>query len=113
MFPTIAYADKFDDVLYKLNTNIINPLIQFAFVIATVIFLWGVFQFIAGANDSEKRQKGKEHMVWGFVGFLIMFGVFGIITIIANTVGVGSGLKLDNKQQTFTPPAIQDVKFPN
>lgn len=106
-----AYADAFDDVLFKINANIVNPAIEFAFIIATVIFLWGVLEFIMGADDKEKRQKGKDHMLWGFVGFVIMFGVYGIIMIVTNTIGV-TGLTLSQKQQTFTPPPVQSVNIP-
>jgi predicted cobalt transporter CbtA len=106
-----AYADGLDVALSKINANIINPAIEFAFIIATVVFLWGVLEFIYGANDKDKRQQGKDHMLWGFVGFLIMFGVFGIITILTNTIGV-KGLTLNEKQQTFVPPPIQAVSTP-
>ncbi len=106
-----AYADQLDVVLNKININIINPAIEFLFIIATVIFLWGVLQFIINAADQTKRQEGKDHMLWGFVGFLIMFGVYGLITILTNTFGI-TGLTLDQKQQTFTPPAIQTLTIP-
>ncbi len=109
---TAYAADALDTVLGKIYVNIVNPAIEFAFIIATVIFLWGVFQYIMNAADKEKRQEGKDHMIWGMVGFLIMFGVYGIITLIANTIGV-SGLTVNQKQQTFTPPALQEIKFPN
>jgi hypothetical protein len=107
----VAYADKLDEVLFRINSNIVNPAIEFAFIIAFVIFIWGVFQFIAGAGDVTKRQLGKDHMLWGIVGFVIMFGVYGLITILANTIGV-SGLTVNQKQQTFTPPQIQTVNVP-
>lgn len=107
----IVYADAFDTLLWKINASIINPAIEFLFIVATVIFLWGVLQFIAGAGDKEKRKNGKDHMLWGFVGFLIMFGVYGIITILTNTLNI-SGVTLDGKQQTFTPPPIQSVNVP-
>jgi predicted cobalt transporter CbtA len=107
-----AYADAFDTVLSKINTNIVNPAIEMAFIIATVVFLWGVFQFISGAADKEKRQTGKDHIMWGLIGFLIMFGVFGIITILTNTIGV-TGLTLNPQQQSFTPPPIQSITVPN
>jgi hypothetical protein len=106
-----AYADGLDVVLGKVYANIVNPAIELAFIIATVVFLWGVFEFIRGAADKEKRQQGKDHILWGLIGFLIMFSVYGIITILVNTIGV-SGLTLDQKQQTFTPPQIQTVKIP-
>ena len=112
MFAIIAYADSFDVVMSKINTYIINPAIEFAFIIATVIFLWGVFQFIAGGADKDKRQEGKDHILWGLVGFVIMFSVFGIVTILANTIGV-TGLVVNQKQQTYTPPTIQQIQFPS
>ena len=111
MFIATVYADAFDDVMFKVNANIINPAIEFAFIIATVIFLWGVFQFIMGAADKDKRQEGKDHMLWGFVGFLIMFGVYGIITILTNTIGV-TGVTLNQQQQSFTPPPLTQVDTP-
>jgi zinc transporter ZupT len=112
MLPSmIAYADALDTVLGKVYVNIINPAIEFVFIIATVIFLWGVLQFMIGAADKDKREEGKQHMLWGFVGFLIMFGVYGIITILTNTFEI-TGLTLNSKQQTFTPPAIQTLKIP-
>ncbi len=108
----IAYADSVDDLLFKLNAKIINPVIEFAFIIALVIFLWGVMEYIRGANNQEKRKNGRQHMLWGVVGFLIMFGVFGIINILLNTFGI-KGSNIDYKQQTFNPPEMQELKFPN
>ncbi|MBP9701272.1 MAG: hypothetical protein KBD54_02660 [Candidatus Pacebacteria bacterium] len=111
MFQMIAYADSVDDLLFKLNTKIINPAIEFAFIIALVVFLWGVMEYIRGANNQEKRKLGRDHMLWGVIGFLIMFGVFGIISILTRTFGI-KGATIDYDQQTFTPPTIQDVNYP-
>ena len=107
-----AYADAFGDLLGKVNKNIINPAIEFLFIVATVIFLWGVLEFIAGASDKTKRQTGKDHMLYGFIGLVIMFGVYGIITIVTNTFNI-SGLTLNGKQQSFTPPKIESIQTPN
>jgi hypothetical protein len=107
----IAYADTVDDLLFKLNEKIFNPLIELAFIIALVIFLWGVSEYIRGANNEEKRKEGREHMLWGVVGFVIMFGVFGIITMLTRTFGI-KGATVNNEQQTFEPPALQELKLP-
>ncbi len=112
----IAYAatqtgDALDVTLSKINAYIVNPAIEFAFIVAFVIFLWGVFQFIRNAGDKEKRQEGKDHMLWGIVGFVIMFSVFCIITLLGNTLGL-TGLTINGKQQTFVPPPITDLQYP-
>ncbi len=111
MFEVIAYADGVDNLLYKLNAKIINPLIELSFIVALVVFLWGVLQFIRGANNEEARAKGKDHMLWGFVGFLIMFGVFGIINLLTRTLGI-KGTTLNQKEQKFEAPTIQELKLP-
>ncbi len=107
----IAYADSVDNLLFKLNAKVINPAIEFAFIIALVVFLWGVMEFIRGANNEEKRSIGKRHMLWGIVGFVIMFGVFGIIGFLTRTFGI-KGATINTEQQTFDPPDIQELKFP-
>jgi Na+/serine symporter len=112
MFEITAYADSLDDLLFKLNEKIINPAIEFAFIIALVVFLFGVMEFLRNANNEEKRTKGKKHMLWGIIGFLIMFGVFGIMHLLVNTFGLGT-LKTDPKDQGFTPPTIQELKIPD
>jgi len=112
MFPLIAHAATIDDFLFKLNSKIINPAIEFAFIIALVVFLFGLMEFIRGANNEEKRTKGKSHMFWGIVGFLIMFGVWGIINILVNTFGI-KGANINQKQQTFEPPNIQELNIGN
>lgn len=107
----IAYADSVDELLYKLNAKVINPVIEFAFIIALVVFLWGVMQYIRGAANQEKRKEGREHMLWGVIGFVIMLGVFGIISILTRTFGI-QGATINNDQQTFTPPTIQEIQYP-
>lgn len=109
--PLIAYADSVDDLLFKLNAKIINPAIEFAFIIALVVFLWGVMEYIRGANNQEKRKEGRQHMLWGVIGFVIMFGVFGIITILTRTFGI-QGATINTEQQTFDPPPLQDINYP-
>lgn len=107
----IVYADGVDEILFKLNEKVINPLIEIAFIIALVVFLWGVMEYIRGANNEKKRSEGKQHMLWGIIGFVIMFGVFGIISILTRTFGI-SGVRINNDEQTFTPPPLQELKMP-
>lgn len=71
-----------------LVSEVLNPLIVLLFAIATVLFLWGVAEFIRNAPDSEGRKQGINHMIWGVVGIAIMLSVWGIMGIIADTLGV-------------------------
>ncbi len=111
MFEYIAYAKSFDEIVFDINRTILNPLIQFAFIVAFVIFIWGVAEFIRNANNPEGRKKGQDHMKWGIVGLVIMVGVYGIINILINTFGLGSA-SINNKEQNFNPPTIKEINIP-
>jgi len=111
LFNSIAYADGLDELLFKINKVILNPLIEFSFVIALGVFLFGVMEFIRSSDNEEGRRKGKQHMLWGIVGLLIMLTVFGVITLLLSTFGI-QGVKINNKEQTFNPPPIQELVLP-
>ncbi len=70
-----------------MEAAILVPLITLLSLVAFVLFVWGVVQFIAGAEDEEKRKTGQQHMIWAIIGLAIMFGANAIITLIKLTVG--------------------------
>ncbi len=67
---------------------IINPIIQVAFSVATIVFVYGVFEFIRGAENPDVRKQGQQHMLWGLIGLAIMVSVFTLMRILLNTLGV-------------------------
>lgn len=85
----IAYAavTSVNQTINNITSNIIQPIIGFLFALALVMFIWGIVQFIANAENEEKLNEGKEHMLWGIMGMFIMVSVFGIMNLICNTIG--------------------------
>ena len=71
--------------LQRVVEQIVNPLMLLLTAGAFVVFLWGIAQFIIGAGDAAKRKAGRDSMLWGFVGLIIIFGSFGIINIALST----------------------------
>ena len=102
-FVDIAYAGDLDThvtgLLSKINTVIINPFIIICFAIATLVFLWGLAEFLMQQNNEEARVTGRSHMLWGIVGLCVMFSVFGILRFITNTFGITG----PDKQQIDIP----------
>lgn len=86
--PVFAQSD-----FYKLLNNIIaliiNPVIWFLLVLATLVFLWGAVNFIRarGSGDEEGIESGKKNLVWGLIGIFIMLSIRSIIGIIENFFG--------------------------
>ena len=79
-----------NSLVNQLADAVINPVIKLAFAIAFLTFLWGVFQYIRGADNEDARAKGTLHMTWGVIGLAIMFTAKAIVTLIGATVGVSA-----------------------
>jgi len=92
LFTKIAYASSssssLDGFIGNVNRMIINPLIGLLFALAIMYFLYGVFEFLSNQANEEKKTTGKSHMVWGIIGITIMMGVWTILGIITNTLGI-------------------------
>lgn len=74
--------------LGKVVTEIINPMILLLSAGAFVVFIWGLFEFIAHAGNAEKRTEGRKAIFWGLVGLVIIFGAYGIINIALGTFNI-------------------------
>lgn len=65
-------------------------LVPFLFAVAFFVFIWGVFQyFIAGGANEEQRDKGKQLVMWGIIGFVVMVSLWGLVNLITNTLNFG------------------------
>lgn len=82
--------DSIDSFLGRINLYILNPIIVFMFVVALLVFFWGLVQFIYNAGSDSGRDTGKQHIIWGIVGMFIMVAVYGIIRLILDTFGLSA-----------------------
>lgn len=106
LFPSkVAYAsESVNEFIGKVDTMIINPLINLLFALAVVYFLYGVFQFIMNAENEEKKTTGKNHMIWGIIGITIMLAVWTIMGIILNTLGISDQINLETGEIKLESP---------
>jgi hypothetical protein len=74
----------------KIVDLIINPAIGVIFAVAGLLFVWGIIQFLKGLSEGEVNSEGKQHMIYGVLGMFIMVSVFGIISLISNTLGLSA-----------------------
>ncbi|MBX9765253.1 pilin [Patescibacteria group bacterium] len=80
--------EALNQFVFNITRFIIQPVIWLLFALAMYYFVKGLIPFVLKADDPKERQKGREHIIWGLVGFLVMVSVFGILQILTNTFGV-------------------------
>lgn len=77
-----------EEILQRIITNVIDPGLRVIFTLGLFLFIWGIVEFLWGVKNGEASQKGKDHMIYGLLGMLIMVSVYGIIALIVNSFGL-------------------------
>ncbi len=85
-------SPKLADIFNFFTCLLENSVVPLLITVAIAIFIWGVVQFIGNADNEEKRQKGRDFMVWGIVSLFLIVSVWGIVHILTDTFGVTFGL---------------------
>lgn len=65
---------------------ITNATIPFILGLAVVVIVWGVFNYIVGAGDEEKRAEAKKYIIWGVIGVFIMLSVWGLVNVVKSSL---------------------------
>ena len=77
--------------LDKVDALILNPIILLLFAVATVYFIYGIVKYLSLDPSDSKRGEARSSIIWGLVGMIIMFSVYGLISFVLSTFGVSSG----------------------
>jgi hypothetical protein len=67
--------------------NILDTLIPILIVAGIVFFVWGVVQYVI-ASDEEAKKKGKNRMIYGIIGLVVIVAMWGLVGIVTNTFGL-------------------------
>lgn len=89
LFPLIAAAQSgggsFDTVIAVLK-NSINTVIVFLFLVATVIFLWGVVKYIMAGGEEDKVTEARQMIIWGIIFLAVMVAVWGFVYVVLDFI---------------------------
>ena len=73
-----------------VNTKVVgfvdDAIIPLLFALAFLAFLTGVLRYFFFEGE-ENKQKGRQFALWGMIGLVVMFGVWGIVKLIIASVG--------------------------
>ncbi|MFA6503070.1 MAG: hypothetical protein WCT45_02340 [Candidatus Paceibacterota bacterium] len=72
-------------IIGVMNLVVVPVIITLSFA----AFVWGVvnYFFIHGAEE-EKRNEGRQFILWSIVGLAVLFSVWGFVNILLSTLGI-------------------------
>lgn len=81
LIPFLAHADTFAEIVNGPVVRFGDAVVGLIYTFAFLFFLIGMLRFFYSQSD-EDRAKGKQHMVWGIVGLVVLFSVWGLVRLL-------------------------------
>jgi hypothetical protein len=72
--------------------SLINYVIPLIIGIALVLFLFGLIKYITAGGDETKVKEARSFIIYGVIGLFVMLSVWGLVSILVNTVFPNGGL---------------------
>lgn len=83
------YLQGYKTSIIGIINNLVAPVLL---AIAFIFFLFGVYRyFILGATNDTERATGRQFILWGIIGFVVIFSLWGLVAIVRSTFGLTAG----------------------
>jgi len=88
LFPFVTFgADSIKDLVGKMISNVLKPIVPFVVSLTVVYFLYGTAMYIMYAGEATKRDEGRKMMLRGIIALAVMTSFWGAAKILVNTFG--------------------------
>lgn len=98
-FIVLAQEDGINRLINQVQ-NVIYRLIPILIGLALLVFLWGVLKYVISPGEDDKA-KARDYMLYGIIGLFVMVSVWGLVTILADTIFGGNRIN--------QPPTVPQI----
>lgn len=91
------------DFLFARALQLLNQAIILLIAAATVVFFWGIIQYVLSQGDEKKLGEGRRYMLYGIVGLAVMVAMWGFVNLLIVTI---FGTETAGDPFTFEIPEI-------
>ncbi len=84
-----AAKSTLNAIVVCATLDILGTVVPFLVILATAILLVGILRFVAAGDNEEKRQGGRDVMVFGIIVLFIMVSLWGIVKIMHQSLFSG------------------------
>lgn len=78
-----------DGIICKIG-DLLNLVVPVLIALGIVYFVWGVITYVIG-SDEEAKQAGRNRMIFGIIGLVVIVGVWGLVRIVTDTFDINVG----------------------
>lgn len=72
---------SFADLVSSIALLVDRAIMPLLYALAFILFLIGMVRFFFMGGE-ESRQKGRVFMLWGIIGFVVLFSVWSIVRLL-------------------------------
>ena len=86
--------------------NLLNKVIPLLIGLAVIAFLFGVLRFVFNADKEDKRAEGRNFMIYGLIGIVVMVSVWGLVNFVQSSFFGSEQQAKGNPQDGPVIPAV-------
>src|SRR3989338_1043432 len=72
--------------IFTRLTQVLNLLIPFLVLLATVVFIFGIVKYITAGGDEKKLEEAKNVIVWGIIALAVMLTAWVFVKIVIDAI---------------------------
>ena len=95
--PFLAFAQTTAGTILGTFGGLIGSITKILIALALAFFIYGVVKFIT-SKDADNKSAAKQVLVTGVIGLFLAVSVWGLVGVIQQTFGVGSGAQVGGNQ---------------
>ena len=81
LLPLALHAATFKEIVEEQIVPLGDAVVGLFFALAFFFFLFGMLRFFF-TGSQEQREQGKAFALWGIIGFVVLFGVWGFVRLL-------------------------------
>lgn len=80
--PALAAVTTFKQLVNDVFlSGIIRPIVPLLIGLGVLVFIYGVL-ILMFSEGGEKKEEGKQYMMWGIIGIFVMVSVWGLVSLV-------------------------------
>jgi len=85
--PQVATAQTIRTIVQNL-TSFVSLFIPILTAAALLVFIAGLAEYTFQAGDESAVENGKNRMIWGVVGLLLISTIWAVVQLVGGSIGI-------------------------